>query len=344
MTVQTTRASSLADLRVDDAMHPGVYACPRNTPLRLVARMMATRRIHSVVVYDPSDERAGEDAPWGVVSDFDVLAAASLGAIDGRTAGDTATSPVVVTHPDASLRRAIRLMRQHGAAHAVVVERGSMHPVGVLSTLDVAALLADPHAGRQGAAGTLGRFDETGTQLAYRRPHRRLAGVTSLPEATERRISMSATRLMQDLAREQFGFELVRHPRTETAGQEAMVLGLDLDEVGKTLVVATGEGFVRVVLPASCRLDMRKVRSIVDGGKEVRLASEAELAGAYPMFELGAVPPIGGTSDRVIVDERIAAQDWVVVEAGTHEESLRFKASDLVRLANAEIGDVCRDE
>jgi prolyl-tRNA editing enzyme YbaK/EbsC (Cys-tRNA(Pro) deacylase) len=31
----------------------------------------------------------------------------------------------------------------------------------------------------------------------------------------------------------------------------------------------------------------------------------------------------------------------IVLEAGTHDESLRLRTADLVRIANAQIADVC---
>jgi CBS domain-containing protein len=48
---------------------------------------------------------------------------------------------VLTIAPDESVERAAQLMTEHAAAHLVVVERSQ--PVGVLSTLDVAAALAD---------------------------------------------------------------------------------------------------------------------------------------------------------------------------------------------------------
>ena len=71
------------------------------------------------------------------------------------------------------------------------------------------------------------------------------------------------------------------------------------------MVLTTPDGFVRAVLPASNRLDLGKLREIL-GTKDVELATEAVLAGAYPEFELGAVPPLtGGDGDRVLVDRRL---------------------------------------
>jgi prolyl-tRNA editing enzyme YbaK/EbsC (Cys-tRNA(Pro) deacylase) len=44
------------------------------------------------------------------------------------------------------------------------------------------------------------------------------------------------------------------------------------------------------------------------------------------------------------VDERLAGRDSVVLEAGTHERSVRLKAADLVRLTRAQVADIRREE
>jgi Ala-tRNA(Pro) deacylase len=140
-------------------------------------------------------------------------------------------------------------------------------------------------------------------------------------------------------------YERLPHPRTETAAAEAQALGISSDEVGKTIVLATPDGYVRAVLAASDRLDVRKVRELVGGAKhQVRLASEADLARDYADFELGAVPPFGGPArDPVLVDRRLAERESVVVEAGSHDESLRLRTADLVRITDAKVGDICED-
>lgn len=140
-------------------------------------------------------------------------------------------------------------------------------------------------------------------------------------------------------------YDVLSHPHTERASDEAEVLGLPPKAVAKTLVLAAPEGHVRVVLPASERIDLRKVREHVEGGKSVHLANEDELARDYPDFELGAVPPFGGASrDRVLVDVRLAEQHAVVVEAGSHEQSVRLETADLLKLTEAEVVDICKEE
>lgn len=140
-------------------------------------------------------------------------------------------------------------------------------------------------------------------------------------------------------------YDVLSHPHTERASDEAEALGLPPSAVAKTLVLDAPEGHVRAVLPASERIDLRKVREHVEGGKDIHLASEDELASDYPDFELGAVPPFGGASrDRVLVDVRIAEQHTVVLEAGSHDRSVRLETTDLLKLTQAEIVDICKEE
>jgi Ala-tRNA(Pro) deacylase len=140
-------------------------------------------------------------------------------------------------------------------------------------------------------------------------------------------------------------FEVLEHSHTERAADEAAALGVGLEEVAKTLVLTTPSGNVRAVLPASERLDMHKVGDLLEAShKHVHLATEQDLARDYADFELGAVPPFGGQKDQVIVDSRLADRDSVVLEAGTHEQSVRLKAADLLRLTKARVADISKEE
>jgi Ala-tRNA(Pro) deacylase len=138
-------------------------------------------------------------------------------------------------------------------------------------------------------------------------------------------------------------YELLPHAHTETAAAEAEALGLDPKDVAKTLVVSTPAGYVRAVLPASERIDMRKLRENVEGGKRVHLASEEDLQRDYPDFELGAVPPFGGGRDPVLVDARLAGREQVVLEAGSHEQSVRMRTTDVLELTQAHVVDLTED-
>jgi Ala-tRNA(Pro) deacylase len=147
------------------------------------------------------------------------------------------------------------------------------------------------------------------------------------------------------LERAGIDFDVLEHTRTERAADEAAALGIDAEEVAKTLVLVAASGNVRAVLPASERIDLHKVAGVLGvGAKKVQLATEDDLARDYADFELGAVPPFGGREDQVLVDDRLAGRDSVVVEAGSHNRSVRLKTADLVRLAGAQVVDILREE
>jgi CBS domain-containing protein len=136
-----TAPRDLTELRVADAMHDGVLTCRLEAPLRTVARMMAEHRVHCIVACDEDDD-SPRTALWGVVSDLDLVGAANACDVDEWTAARAAATPVLSLARDETLERAAQLMTEHGVAHLVVVDPVHDRPLGVLSTLDVAAALA----------------------------------------------------------------------------------------------------------------------------------------------------------------------------------------------------------
>lgn len=134
-------APSFEHARVSDAMRAGVVTCSPDTQLKTVARMMATYNIHCIVVKGDELERGGEERPWGIVSDLNLVEALSAGGAE-RTAGATAVTEVVTVEPDETLVRAAHLMAEHETAQLVVVDPDARKPVGILSTLDIADIAA----------------------------------------------------------------------------------------------------------------------------------------------------------------------------------------------------------
>jgi Ala-tRNA(Pro) deacylase len=152
---------------------------------------------------------------------------------------------------------------------------------------------------------------------------------------------MAATTLLEGLRARNVDYELLPHPRTVSAAAEARVLDVPLEATAKTVILRTANGFARAVVPASRRIDLKRVARTLDD-PSVELATEAELAGAYPEFELGAVPPFDGKlEDEVVVDAHLIGADHVVFEAGTHRESIRMRTEDLLELADARVAEVC---
>ena len=116
---------------VGEAMHPGVIACPPDADVVDVARLMAINHVHCVVL------RRGDG--WGLVTAADVLRDA-VGGNGAAGAADMARTPLTVTARDALARVAER-MASEDAEHALVLDAAG-RPVGVLSSLDVAGIVA----------------------------------------------------------------------------------------------------------------------------------------------------------------------------------------------------------
>jgi CBS domain-containing protein len=137
-TSQQLIGTTLETLTVGDAMHAGVFTCGEDASLDMAAAIMARYSIHCVVVLEgPDDEK-----PWGVISDLDLVSAAFDHDTAGWKAGQAAGSPAVMIGADAPLGRAAQLMREYGIAHLVVVDGDARTPLGVISTLDIARVIA----------------------------------------------------------------------------------------------------------------------------------------------------------------------------------------------------------
>jgi CBS domain-containing protein len=87
---------------VGEVMSHGVISCTAETPLRVVARLMATHGVHAIFVVEPADENDGVPHLWAVVSDLDLVAATQLD-LDALTAGGSAVTPLVNVAADSSI-------------------------------------------------------------------------------------------------------------------------------------------------------------------------------------------------------------------------------------------------
>jgi CBS domain-containing protein len=121
---------------VFDAMRHGVLTCLPETPLRVLARMMAQNHVHSVIVTGVEGKPT-----WGMISDTDLLRSADQD-LDTTTAGQIAGTELVTVAPYESLAHAAQLMAEHDVTHVLVVDSQADRPVGVVSSLDVAGIMA----------------------------------------------------------------------------------------------------------------------------------------------------------------------------------------------------------
>ena len=104
---------------------------------------------------------------------------------------------------------------------------------------------------------------------------------------------------------------MLPHRQAYTSVDEARALGIDADEVLKTLAVRTGSGYALMVIPASCRLDLHLAREAL-GDNHARLATEEELGRDFGGYQLGALPPLGALiGAEVYVDSEVLRHEIV---------------------------------
>jgi CBS domain-containing protein len=110
--------------------------------VRAVADMMASYHVHAIVVEGvDSESNARPGQPWGILSDIELVGAAARGKLHA-TATELAGANAVFIDPAEPLKRAAELMSEHGVSHLIVSTAPTARPVGILSTLDLAVVLA----------------------------------------------------------------------------------------------------------------------------------------------------------------------------------------------------------
>ena len=143
------------------------------------------------------------------------------------------------------------------------------------------------------------------------------------------------------LAEHDLGFVPLEHPRAFTSIEEARALGIKADEVAKTIVLDTDKGHAIAVIPASRRLDSKRVREAV--GPHTRMATEGEIAKDFPGYQLGAIPPIGAMLGvPMYVDPELARHETIVFAAGVQTESVQMHTADLLADPNTSVVPLTR--
>ena len=141
----------------------------------------------------------------------------------------------------------------------------------------------------------------------------------------------------------QIAHEVVEHDASFTAEAEAHAAGVAAGDTAKSVLLHTGDGYLLAVLPASARLDLKKVQGVANE-PQLRLATEAEMTVLYPDLQLGALPPFGpGFPAPEILDRRLLEHDRILCSAGDHRHSLLVDPKDIVSLAGPTVADICVD-
>ncbi len=123
-------------------------------------------------------------------------------------------------------------------------------------------------------------------------------------------------------------------------GREAAdALGLDRDQVFKTLVVVADNEMVVAVVPVSCQLSMKRVAAAV-GAKKATMCDPAA-AERSSGYIVGGISPIGQRKQlRTVIDETAELFDEVYVSGGRRGMDLGLSPSDLIAVLDAIVAPI----
>ncbi len=137
-------------------------------------------------------------------------------------------------------------------------------------------------------------------------------------------------------------YETLPHREAFTAQGVAAAAHVSGWSLAKVLVVrAPSKGPVRVVLPASCRVDAGALARAL-GESAVSFVSEPEMQSLFPDCDVGAMPPFGQLYGLpVYVDACFPKAREFDFQAGNHHEIVRIRYADFERLAHPQVAEFC---
>jgi Ala-tRNA(Pro) deacylase len=144
-------------------------------------------------------------------------------------------------------------------------------------------------------------------------------------------------RLQSYLDANKIPYEIVTHPKAYTSHDVARSLDVPDYLVAKVVVVKADQYFMTTVLPATWRVDMKRLRDVLEA-REVRLATEAEIANIFPDCQVGTMPPFGNLYGmEVYVDQLLTEDESIVFEAGTYTGAIKLRYKDFADLVRPKV-------
>ena len=145
------------------------------------------------------------------------------------------------------------------------------------------------------------------------------------------------------LTRAQVWFETFTHEPVRTSEQAARTRpGYELKQGAKAILARvkrteSEKFFVMLVFPADKQFDKVKVKKYFNA-RDIRFATESEVAALTNGVEPGGVPPFGNLFHlRVIADPTLFENENIIFNAGDRRFSVSMHARDYQALVNPEI-------
>jgi Ala-tRNA(Pro) deacylase len=146
-------------------------------------------------------------------------------------------------------------------------------------------------------------------------------------------------RLIDCLNENKVQYEVLHHAEAVTAQRIAEAEHVKGRHQAKVVMIKSGDQHLMMVLPADHRIDLEKVEKVT--GKAVALDQEQDFKTLFPESMIGAMPPFGNLYGlTTYVDKRLAEQDYIVFEAGTHTDGIKMSYRDYEKIVQPKVEDL----
>jgi Ala-tRNA(Pro) deacylase len=145
--------------------------------------------------------------------------------------------------------------------------------------------------------------------------------------------------LIECLEQNNVQYEILRHAEAVTAQRIAEAEHVKGRHQAKVVMLKSGDQHLIMVLPADHHIDLEKVERIL--GQSVSIDKEADFRSLFPNTAIGAMPPFGNLYGlATYVDKRLAEQDYIVFEAGTHTDAVKISYGDYEKIVKPKVEDL----
>jgi Ala-tRNA(Pro) deacylase len=146
-------------------------------------------------------------------------------------------------------------------------------------------------------------------------------------------------RLLDCLKQSGATYEILQHAEAVTAQRIAQAAHIKARHQAKVVMVKSNGQDLMTVIPADRRIDLLKVEKLT--GKPASLENEQDFKSVFPDCALGAMPPFGNLYGLpTYVDQRLAQEDYIVFEAGTHTDAIKLKYNDYEKIVKPQVADL----
>jgi Ala-tRNA(Pro) deacylase len=141
-------------------------------------------------------------------------------------------------------------------------------------------------------------------------------------------------RLAEYLDEQRVSFQMLLHPPAFSAQRRAKYLHVKGEQVAKAVLLHGPDGRFLAVLPATHEVDLNWLSSFLGG--PVGVVSQLEAARIFRDCEWGVVSAFGNLYGLpTLVDCALRPDSWIVLEAGTHVDSILLSCRDYERLSGS---------